>query len=332
MAIFQSDLSIKTAIELGIEDLRKNPWLIDDILGDCLTNPYLRDKYGKKQIDACKEWFASNEIHIYMSQRTDHMDYPCITISLGTSQEKSDMKHMADQSTEGIKLIPQRIGKPIPYIVPPFTIDSYDPNSGEVQTLGADIDLTLIAPGQILVNPANGQGYVIQDTYGEGVIIEEGLTLDTEVFGIIPKFGYYKARVEHTFFQETYNIGCHAHGDQQVLLWLHSIALYSILRYREGLLEHNGFAESSVSSGEMMLNQNMSSEAGEFIWTRVITLTGQVENSWIKSPRRYLETVALKGNLDGGYEGGIQILSNLDNVLDDVQDVNWFTVKDDSEG
>src|SRR5574338_219491 len=93
MGIFQGDLIIKTAIELGMEDMRKNPWLIDHMLGDVVSNQYLRDKYGQKQIE---------------------------------------MKHMGDLSTETTVLMPNTIGKPIPYIVKPFTPKSYDHNTGEV--------------------------------------------------------------------------------------------------------------------------------------------------------------------------------------------------------
>src|SRR4051812_23835773 len=114
MAIFQSDLTIKTAIQLGIDDIRKDIWLLDDILGDAINNPYLKEKYGQKQIDACKEWFNNNQIDIYMADRIDKDRFPCISINLGTSSEKEEMKTMADQSTEKVKLLPNVVGKPIP--------------------------------------------------------------------------------------------------------------------------------------------------------------------------------------------------------------------------
>jgi hypothetical protein len=327
MGIFQSDLTIKTAIELGIDDLRKNPWLVDDILSDAVTNVYLKDKYGQKQVDSAKEWFKNNQIDIYMRQREDKDRLPCVTISLGSSQEKEQMKTMGDSSTETIILLPNVIGKPIPYIVKPFVPDSYDPSTGEVGVNEKIPNIDQVSIGMILVNPANGQGFIIQDIIQGALVIEAGIDIEmTTQFAVVPKFQYYEARVEHTFFQETYNIGCHAHGDPQALLWLHSVVLYSILRYRESLFEANGFAECVVSSSDMVEDPNYTGPGGEKAFSRYITLTGQVENSWIKSPRRFIETVALKEKVGKGFLGGIKILSNSDTppFVDKTQET-WYT-------
>lgn len=331
MAIFQSDLTIKTSIQLGLDDVRKNDWLIDDILGDIRTNPYLTDKY-ESQIAACKEWFKNNQVDIYMAGRRDKDRFPCITITLGTSQEKDDMKTMADQSTETIKLLPNTIGKPVPYVVKPFSGYSYNPTSGEVIPPMGVMSVASIAIGMILVDPATGKGYSINDVTPNGFVIEPGLTITAGQLGVLPQYQFYQARIEHSFFQETYNIGCHVHGDPQALLWLHSVVLYSILRYRESLLEAQGFGQSTLSSSDLMANGAGSGPAAEEIWTRYITLTGMVENSWIKSPRRIIESVALKDKGADGFIGGIKIISNLDtpNFIDKSTQT-WSTIEDDGD-
>lgn len=322
--IFQGDLIIKTMIELGMEDMRKNPWLIDDMLSDCVTNQYLRQKYGQKQIDACKEWFANNQVDVYMRDRNDRDRMPCVTISLGNSPEKEEMKSMGDQSTETVKLLPNTIGKPIPYVVRPFTPLGYDSDSGIV---GVDPDtagLDAVSAGMILVNPDTGEGYVIVGVTGEGIEIEPDLALDASRLGVVPQYQYYQARVEHTFFQETYTIGCHAHGDPQTLLWLWSIVKYCILRYREALLEANGFSQSSLASTDMMEDRTFSGPGGETGWSRFINLTGMVENTWIKSPRRFVESIVLKKRTPTGYIGGISIISNTYPDIEDRSTVNWY--------
>lgn len=333
MAIFQSDLSIKTAIELGMQDLRENIWLVDDILSDAVQNPYLREKYGQKQIDACKEWFLNNQIDVYMRGRNDRDKLPCITISLGASHEKTDMKHMADQSTEKTILLPNKIGKPIAYVVKPFAVGAYDASSGVVE---ADITMTgmdEVSEGMILVNPSNGKGYIIHGLTPDGIQLEPSLDIDEGTkLGIVPQYQYYEARIEHTFFQESYTVGCHAHGDEQSALWLHSIVLYSLLRYREGLLEANGFAESVISSGDLQLDPHFASEGGERAFVRYISLTGQVENSWIKTPRRFIESVGIKEKTGSGFLGGIKILSNLETPdIIDPSEESWYAIKDDAE-
>lgn len=334
MGIFQLDMTVKTAIELGIEDMRKNPWLIDHMLGDALENPYLRDKYGQKQIDACKEWFLNNHIEIKMRGINDKDKMPLIAITPGPAPEKVDMKSMADQSTETLVLMPAQIGKPIPYIVKPFVPEGYDPSTGIVEVSDEVKNISGVAAGMILVDPANGQGFVIQDFDDQGIHIEPGILLDATQLAVVPQYQFYKARVEHTFFQESCDIACYSHGDPQVALWLHSIALYSILRYRESLLEAQGFAESSVSNSPLMENPNYSGSDGENSYVRSIQLTGQTEYSWIKSPRRVIETVFLRegtgpGSPAPGYMGGIKILSNLDTPdFIDKSKETWYTIQD----
>lgn len=327
MGIFQLDLTVKTAVELGIEDMRKNPWLIDHMLEDCNNNPYLKDKYGQKQIDACKEWFANNQIDIYMRPRNDKDKYPCIAITMGTAPEKEDMKHMADQSTESVILMPPDIGKPIPYVVKPFTPTSYSMDSGEVGIDPETKGLDKVSPGMILVDPDKGQGFVIVDVTADGIQIESGIQLDATQLAIVPQYQYYKARIEHTFFQESCEITCYGHGDPQVAMWLHSIALYSILRYRESLLESQGFSQSSVSNSPLIADPYYSGPNGEQAFCRSISLSGQTEPTWIKTPRRFIESIVLREKKTNGYAGGIKILSNLDvPPFIDPADELWYTV------
>lgn len=332
--IFQSDLIIKTAIELGIQDMRDNLWLIDDMLSDAVDNVYLQKKYGTNQVQACKEWFLNNQIDIYMRGRNDRDRYPNITITLGTSQEKSEMESLGQASWETVTLLPNQIGKTIPYVMAPFEPTNYDPSTGEVMVSTGTPGLGNVAPGMMLVDPATGNGYIIQGLLPDGFELEISLSLTAATYVVLPKNQFYKARREHSFFQETYNISCNVHGDEQTLLWLHSIVLYSMLRYRESLFEANGFAESIISSSDLQENPAFMGPGGERAFSRVLTLTGQVENSWIKSPRRVIEKVVANdpalGNADTGFRGGIKIISNLDSQAQlDTPSDPWTTINDD---
>jgi hypothetical protein len=324
MSIYFADLRIKAAITLGLEDITKNPWLIEDILGDTVANEYMRRFYGS-QIDSCKQWLANNRINILLSERDDKVEFPAVVIELGNSNEKESMKHLADLSTESVTLYPNNINKPISYIVRP-TAGSYDPTSGTF-TFASAVDLTTVVPGQVLVDPSTGNGYVIQSVKSAteiGLLLN--LTLTAPTYAIIPQFQTYEAKVGHTFMQETYKISCHA-MDQQTLLWLHPIIVYSLLRYRQVLLEKDGLAESMISSGGMYPNPDYS-DAGQIIWTRDINLTGQVETRWWQQPHRYIESISL-GN-DDGFTGGVKIISNLTDT-EDLSTVNWSTLRNVAE-
>jgi hypothetical protein len=327
MGIFQGDLIIKTAIELGLNDMRKNDWLIDDIFSDLLEDPDLVQKYGMKDIAACKDWFKNNEISIVMKDRPgDKDEFPCICISMGGSSEKEGEKRMGDLTTEIVDLIPRKIDKPMPYIVKPFVPDSYDSSTGLVAP-PSSVDVTCVAPGMILVNPDTGAGAVIRGISGDGEIeIDADVDLEATRLGVLPQYQIYRARREGSFFQESYTVACHAVGPAQTI-WLHSLVLTALLRYREGLLEARGFAESVVSSSDLAPNGAWSPPGADNISSRYITLSGQVENTWLKTPRRVIEVAKLDDiSAECGFSGGIKILSQ--EAPKSVQDADnlWVTV------
>lgn len=318
MSLFLGDIRLKTAIELGLEDIRKNEWLLDDILGDTIANHYLRERYAS-QIDSCRQWLANNRIGIYLSaQQADKQEFPSIDIEVGDSNEKESMKHMADLSTESVKLLPNNINKPIPFVLKPVA-GSYNPTSGAF-TFSSEVNLVTVAPGMVLVDPTTGNGYSIQSIMvANQVNLLPGLSLTAPIYGIIPQYQYYEAKIGHTFMQEPYKITCNA-MDQQTLLWLHSIAVYSLLRYRQVLLEKDGYAESMISSSKIYANADYS-DAGQVIWSRDINITGQVENRWIMQPHRILEDTLFP-------PGGVKIISNITDTFEDLNTVNWSTLKD----
>ncbi len=328
MSIFQGDIIIKTAIDLGIEDMRKNPWLIQHMLEDLAVSPYLAEKYGQKQIDACKEWFLNQQIDVYMYPRDDRDRTPCVTITMGSSNEKQDMRTEGDLSPYTKILYPNQIGKPIPYIIPPFMPTDYNEITGAL-SVPDTVDLGLVAPKMILVNPANGTGYIIQGILAGQILIGANQMVSASELGVIPQFQYYEARVERSFFEEAYTIECHASGDIQTVSWLHSIVLYSLLRYRQSLLEANGFTESVLSSGPPGLNERWSTEGGEKIYSRNINLMGMVQQTWLKAPHRLIENTRLGQTKDCTFVNGIKILSNLNSPpFINAADEMWTTVED----
>lgn len=327
MSIFAGDVIIKTAIEQGLEDMRENVWLLDDVLSQFTQEEALKTKYGQKEIDAAKEWFLNNNISVYLQHRIDKDSLPAVIIGLGSSVEMEDMKHMGDLSSQVETLMPSQIGKPIPYVVKPFTPEGYDDDQGLV-FVPSEVDLSIISPGMILVDPSNGNGYEILGIKPGAIEIAPNLNLDASKLAVVPKYQIYRVRREHTFFSESYTIGCHVHGDVAPLLWLHAIVCYILLRYRESLLEGRSFTQSKISSSDLMQNQDFSVAGAENVYSRYITLTGQVENSWLKSPKRVIESVILASEptKQDGFSGGIKIISQDAPDFLDSENEPWTTI------
>lgn len=294
MGIFQGDVFFRRVLELTLEDVKNNEWLLDDILSDFINDPMLSNVYGQREINNAKKWFQDNEVSIFLPHRMDLEKMPCITISIGSNTEDKSLARLGDMTPFVETLLPSDLGQSIQYVIQPFDIVSYDQVTGFIET-PESVDLTIIQPNMVVVDPYNGNGFIISKKSATGIYIAEGANLNATRIGILPQYMLYRARREMATFQERITIGCHVHGDPNALLWLYSIMMYGLLRYREGAFESRNFQLSNIETSDMIRNQNWES-IGENVYSRFITLTGQVENTWIKAPKRVIESISLNGN------------------------------------
>ena len=329
IGIFQGDLIIKSAIELSLQDMRKNPWIIEDVFGSLIENPILNRKYGLKEVTRAKEFVLNNEIPVYMRHRLDKKEFPCITLSIGNSEEDKSLATLGDQSVCFEDYDPCDIQKPIRYIISPFKPTSYDKSTGIVEVPKDIQEYRYIDKGMIAIDPKTGIGFIITGKAGDnGFQIKQGSTLPKGEIAIVPQYAMWRARRERAISQESYNIGCHVNGDPSTLIFLYGVVKYALYRYREGLLEHNNFQLSSIRSTDLIKNDAFNIEN---VYSRWITLSGQVEESWVKSPMRWIEAIDLKDE----NRAGIQICvegSNED--PEDTECEPWITIdpNDDEEG
>lgn len=248
--------------------------------------------YGQKEIENAKKWFSQNEISIFLPHRMDLEKMPCITIAVGSNIEDRSLARLGDLTNIIETYQPTEVGKTIPYIVQPFDYISYDQATGFFIT-PPEVDLTIVVPGMVMLDPETGNGFVITETNNVGFSIAAGTIITFTTVGIIPNYRIFKARREMATFQETITLGCHVHGDPNALLWLYSIMMYGLLRYREGMLESRNFQLSNVESSDMIRNDAFQT-IGENVYSRYITVKGQVENTWIKAPKYVIEAINIK--------------------------------------
>lgn len=333
--IYQADAVLKSCVEFMIEDMKANPWLLDDIFSNFTTNVYLKKKYAT-QIQNVKDWFANNNIHVELGYVSDGPEYPRISIVLGNQTESEPMKTMGDASVDTVMLLPNQIGKPIPFIVKPFTPTSVDPVSGNIEVPANLKGYSKAVPGQIIVNTSTGKGTPILEIMDDIIMIESGLDIGSGTLAILPKYQYYEAKVEHTWMNANYKVICTGGSDVQQAIWLHDICLYGLFRYREGLLEALGLTESMINSEPLVQNSDMT-DGGQVAWERTISISGKIEQTFIKAPHRLLETAefvdtnpnnACPAPDMSGWASGIRILSNLDATPEQIKEDLWSAEED----
>jgi len=322
MAIWQGDVFFQNLLELIIEDVRKNPWLIDDALSDFVTDPMLSSKYGQAEIENAKKWFLENEISVLLPHRNDVEKIPCLTIDIGSNFEDKALATMGDLTSYVDEYSANEVGQTIPYVIEPFDYVSYDQATGFFETPDS-VDLTVVQPGMVVVDPATGGGWAIRDKNAEGFFIAEGTVVSATSVGILPQYRIFRARRERATFQEKISIGCHTHGDPNSTLWLYSIVLYGLLRYREGAFESRNFQLSNLDTSDLVPNPNFAN-FGENVFSRFITVSGQVENTWAKRPKRIIEGANLR-NPDGEIKAGLIIINEEGGEVPDIIDTECET-------
>ena len=175
----------------------------------------------------------------------------------------------------------------------------------------------------VIVDPSTGIGFNILGKGGSnGILIAPESDLKESKVAVVPEYQIYRARRERAISQETYNIGCHTHGDPSTAIFLFSVVKYSLYRYRESLLEHENFQLTTLQASEMIQNSAFDTEN---IYSRFITMTGQCEESWMKTPYRIIEATELSTQDD---MPAIKILSQKapDSII--PTEKVWITVDD----
>lgn len=312
--IRQSDLLIKSTIELILQDMRDNLYLLDDVFSDLLNDPYLAPIYSK-DVQNAKEWLKNNDIKVLLRLRNDPQEFPCVTISLGSDNEDESKSTLSDQTVDSQEFESATIGKSIGYIIKPFTPTGYDQAAGVLEA-PTDTDLSLVNPGMVLVDSETGTGYEILGLGGtNGIQIQPNTSLSLSKAGVLPKNMKWKARIEGSYFKQQFTIGCHVSDDPATLIWLHSIILYGLLRHRE-LFTSRCFNLSSVSSSDLDRNRSFAPTTDN-VFSRFITLQAHTQHTWLKSPKRYIE--ATQPSFD------YQANTDTDNLAADPTGDGWDT-------
>lgn len=286
-----SDILIRGAVMAGLEDLRKNPFLLDYVFmwyaNDDLTNK----TYGETERQRAKKWFLSTEIFVSMNYRADDPKFPLVSIGLQSSVE--DYATLGDVNMDTDEDVPSVEVTTTPDILlGPFTPKSYDSVTGTV-TLPDELDTTNLFIGTILVDTTSGVGYpIIQVNDGTVFKIEAGVTANFTNAFIAPIDSFYIVSLESCLFKQTFSIKVFAQGEPLHVLYLQSIIEFILLRYKETLLEGRGFDRSTISTGPLY---NFVETDKDLVFVRDITLNGYVRQYWPKLISPKIQGIKIHG-------------------------------------
>lgn len=283
LGIHQSDLIIRSALLAGLRNMRAKPWLLDYCFASLPQDAETAAEYGQKTVDQAKEWFTQQEVAVFLNTRLDDAKYPAISITLSASAE--DEASIGDVHYE-----PQEDSDlQWPTLYGPFAA-TYDSVTGQL-TFPIDVsDKTVLAAGMLIIDDV-GDMHQVTDVLEENVVvIAKGITNAMQKAVLKAKPPALTAAMESILCRETYSLGVHVGSEPEHLIWLHSIVVFILLAYKETLLEARNFERSSISSSDMGLNQNLSSQA-ERVFSRYISLTGYCRQMWPKSIKQKITSM-----------------------------------------
>jgi hypothetical protein len=295
MGILATDILVKTMIEAALADLRKNTWILSDIFSDLAADSLAKTDYGYKESASAIEWFLSNNIDVYLTNRVDTPRFPCLSVVRTSSREMQERTSLGDDGTvEDID--PQDITRQVQKQYETFTPIKYDKTKGNL-TLPNGITTSVMLPGQFLVSKRSGKAYVINKVLTDAVFqITPNIDEDFTECYVAPPTKLWNLQKELTFLEESFAIGIHAQSDINQAIWLRQLTQYIFLRYKEAYLERRGFELSTFNVGSIDINPHFNNI--EMVYSCMLSVTGQVEANFIKYAAPKLQ----------GVRGGVKII------------------------
>lgn len=295
MSIPQSDILILNVLKEGISELRKYPFYLD-FLFEYANLPLVEKAYGQKEIERAKTWFLQNYIEIGFEWSFDQARYPSILITHPSSAESKPLAALGDYDMPDEEYIEERniITEPR-YIVGPINV-SYDLTTGIVTLPNTFIEYPLIFKGQSLVSKKSNTSYPITEILSESQFrIEANLHDDFTETYVRPHFNKLKVIRRIAHFNENFNIECRVNGETAAISWLHTIALYVLLKNRM-LLEQNSFGITTITSSGVSQEID-DAHGGNIIYLKSINLEALVQSRWVQEFSQSFEGITSGINL-----------------------------------
>jgi hypothetical protein len=272
--IFPGDIIIRTAIIEGINDLRRCPWLLDYVFAYLNQDELTKKQYGEIEIEQAKQWFAKHNIAVFMSTRIDDPKLPCVSIHLKSSQEQEntlgDVNYQPVESSAATWTSLTEEMAPI----------SYNKQTGKLVLPQNSMDGLIVVPGMYVVD-ITGNEYLIEDVITNNeIILKDAHNADIKKLTIKSAKPYFVTTIESAWFHEMYQIGCHVSSDPIHLIYLYSILMFVLLRYKQTLFEARGFERSHFAASDTVQNETFGTEIA---WSRFIDLSGFVKQYWPKA-------------------------------------------------
>lgn len=284
-----TDLYMARAVEIILEDIRKNRYLVYDILGGVIDDPILKDIYGHREVEKLNQ-FINKEVQVSLEYNMNMAKLPAIGIRVGGGTEYFGSTGDALSygfRTEVVELDNPRGAPSLPQVIlGPLTPENYDPITGKI-TFSDDVSLEKVFDGMQVYDEINQKAYpIIALLDNQSILIEPNQTPNLDGMTIRTRKNKVTAIRKEFFVNETVTFVCVAQSPVEAV-YLYQILLYGIGRNRLRLFESKNFKASSIQYSQLY----KLTDDPMLTFAREITMTGIVEHSFIESTGFILDGV-----------------------------------------
>lgn len=277
---------LRHTISDGIERLRKDVDLLDDVFAD-LTCPPVGVMYGQKIVDEIKCFFRDNDIPVLSAYSQNQIQLPSVTVHLVSSQE--DPQYRAMQDHVGFIRTPRK-GT---VLAGPMYAKSYDPETGAL-VFDKSVDLQQFMAGRKLFARRDDEVFTIKTPLKLNdpslrpdqkkdqtvhIVDSEGdipMGIDFAELYLLSSIDFEVHRFAAAYFRETFEIRINAQTNTDQAIWLYYIVAYILMRNKSAF-EEVGLESQTFSASEFTRDVGKSPNN---IWGRTFRFTFLVQHNW----------------------------------------------------
>ena len=283
LGLSQTDLLLKTALEVGIHELRRRPDLIDYCFAWLPKDQLTAATFGENELTQARRWFLATEIPVVAGYLLDRAKLPCVSVTMLRDSEAQNT--LADSHYDTHEY---RGGWPD--LSCPFVPVAYSPATGVMRLPKEVVSALFVVAGQVLVDRLGRTAEIRERLSRDQIRVDADIQL--EVSGLVIR-GRKPAKLvtlRSAYFEESFLVGAHVMDDQSRTIWLYTIVKFALLRGRRALLEGRGFDCTSISGSDLKQIQYLdtNSQPG---FARYLTVSGKALNVWPDEERDPAEAI-----------------------------------------
>ncbi len=279
-----SDLVVRSAIIVGLQELRTRPDWIDYAFEGLVADELTADKYGTEERDRAKAWFLRTKIPVVAAQRLQSVETPTVVTVLMQQDVEANNK-LDDRHYD-----PYEYSGGWPDLCPPFVPTSFSPSTGVMALPAVTVAAVYVVPGQVLVDRLGRSTKVLEKLDDSTIRIARNVPLEASGLVVRGKYPAKAVTLRSAYFDESFVVSCHDRGDEAHVLWLYVLVKLTLLRVRRRLLEGRGFEVSSISGSDIRRAEYFD-DASQPGYVRSLTLRGKVLNAWPDDESAVVESV-----------------------------------------